>query len=247
MSKNKNKINRTHKLNNVICNKENLILKLTNDDLNKKLASNNLQLNKLLELNTTLKNKTTELKSSLSFAENYKSKLSFLEYDLKSQKDINLKCEAKFKDENDYLIKEFNSKLKILKEENLNLILKVNYLENALNTFKENKKKFIENKQLLKNIKEEKKLTKLEYSKSLRSIEVNNNARYEKIKNSFINKLQQNYKECNKLNTEYMDSNYKLIILHNEKLLLDNRYYIDQIEKLTKYNKDLLDKLRNYK
>ena len=30
-----------------------------------------------------------------------------------------------------------------------------------------------------------------------------------------------------------MDSNYKLIILHNEKLLLDNRYYIDQIEKLT--------------
>ncbi len=60
-------------------------------------------------------------------------------------------------------------------------------------------------------------------------------------------KIENNFSEANKLNTEYLDSNYKLMILQNHKINLENSYLHDQISNLLKENDELKRKIKAMK
>ena len=221
-----------------------------NNNLLIKEAIISKQSNQIDKLKTELIKKYQEngeirmLRRNCTFLE---EQVKSIEEDLKKVNKEKLQI-IKKRDENSSLLKR-----KINELENLLEFEKLDYDKNTVlykqkmsiyNTILMQNEIYSEQVETLKNS-----LDKFEEKKKeeLQKQKIESLLKYEKLKKKMLDTIKQSNEEASKLNMEYMDVNNKLSILQNRQLMLQINYQKEKIDNLEKINKELMNKLYEYK
>ena len=252
MKEQKNKGNQSSQLlsDSNILEKENMKLNLEISQLAKEQSRAKLQIFELKEIQQKNEDEISNLQNRINLIQTRESDYFIIENQLKQQLDkietskvyyeaLLLKKSIENEEaqsHKDKQIQELKNKLELInkKIENIDMLEKtIAELEDKNNT-------------LMNQIQENEEKA----NKSLKANEINYKFKLEEFKSRIETKLKQNYKINNKLNEDYIDGNYKLMLLQNQKLSIENSYLYQQIgnlfkeiDSLKKDNTDLKESL----
>lgn len=150
----------------------------------------------------------------------------------KREQEESLLLEEKFQREIRRLDEKYKQEIKATSMELAEAKRKIESMSKKIEITSQLEEKISQQEQKITEVIKEKQEIELDSVNNLRSNEINFNLKYEDFKLKLTKKLEENYNNSINLNLDYVSSNFKLMVLQNQKLTLENEYLYDQLSRV---------------
>lgn len=232
---------------NELNSKETLFLTLENNKKSNKISFLNQKLLSLQESNNIKDEKIKLLETKINIQSNKSDMFNIIKNELDKLKEELIKKEREYIEMINKERSDRENEILILNKENENLRKKIEISEGKLEVVYKIEEEMNEKEKINEKLNTEIIQIKKEYEAKLKSVEIDFILKYDKLKNLMRQDLSLNIKNSNLLSEEHINTDFKLMLIQNQKFQMENIYLEEQIKKLLEEKEFLKKKIEKMK